>query len=135
MKMPEPPMPLMTIIVASNSLRLRAKVGRAAGTVMERAGGARRSGARPSGRRAFRWLRRGEAVAGAVGAAGFPEGQGDRGRARFAVLLDVDEDFLVGQAEDAADRLEDAQVGLVGDEQGSVCGGQSPLAQHLGAGG
>ena len=61
----------------------------------------------------------------ALGAVGLVEGDGDGGSGGVAILVEVDEDTLVGDREAVGDGVDDAQVGLVGQDELDVVGGEA----------
>ena len=62
---------------------------------------------------------------------GVVQGQRDGGRGRVAVAVDDRDGPLLGDAQPLAHRLDDAQVGLVGHEQGDVVGAEAGVGHGL----
>ncbi len=60
------------------------------------------------------------AVVGIGGSVGLDEGQRDRGGRRVAVAVDVHDRLVHREPQALVDGLDDADVGLVGDEQVDV---------------
>lgn len=55
-------------------------------------------------------------------AVGFVEGDGDGGGGGVAVFMKVDEDAVVGDVESVGDGIDDAEIGLMRDDEGDVFG-------------
>ena len=67
-------------------------------------------------------------------ALGLLEGERDRGRRRVGHAVDVDHDLLARNAELGRGRLDDAHVGLVGDEEVDVVDGLAGARERLAGG-